>query len=94
MRIAGVESYDDGTLKIIADDGRVGIFDVKPYMESEAFRTLKDPAAFAAVINGGYFIEWKCGADLSADTIEARWEQVESIKAVAEDGAAYGNGEG
>jgi hypothetical protein len=25
--------------------------------------------------NGGYYIEWECGADLSADTIEAgsRW---------------------
>jgi uncharacterized protein with HEPN domain len=22
--------------------------------------------------NGGYFVEWACGADLSADTIEAR----------------------
>jgi hypothetical protein len=26
------------------------------------------------VSNGGYFIEWDCGADLSADTIEARWQ--------------------
>ncbi|MFH0728984.1 MAG: hypothetical protein V2B19_21930 [Pseudomonadota bacterium] len=25
-------------------------------------------------LNGGYFIEWDCGADLSADTIEARWQ--------------------
>jgi len=24
--------------------------------------------------NGGYFIEWGCGADLSADTIEAQWQ--------------------
>jgi len=23
---------------------------------------------------GRYFVEWDCGADLSADTIEARWE--------------------
>jgi len=28
------------------------------------------------VLNGGYFIEWDCGADLSADTIEARWQQI------------------
>ncbi len=25
----------------------------------------------------GYFVEWDCGADLSADTIEARWQVVD-----------------
>ncbi|VAW49350.1 hypothetical protein MNBD_GAMMA03-1119, partial [hydrothermal vent metagenome] len=24
--------------------------------------------------NGKYFIEWDCGADLSADTIESEWQ--------------------
>jgi hypothetical protein len=24
------------------------------------------------ITNGGYFVEWECGADLSADTIEAK----------------------
>lgn len=28
---------------------------------------------FSTVTNGGYFIAWDCGADLSADTIEAKW---------------------
>jgi hypothetical protein len=27
--------------------------------------------------NGGYFLEWECGADLSADTIEAKMRIVE-----------------
>jgi hypothetical protein len=34
---------------------------------------LRDDAAFQRVRNGGYFIEWECGADLSVDTIEAHW---------------------
>ena len=25
-------------------------------------------------LDTGYFIEWKCGADLSGDTIETRWQ--------------------
>jgi hypothetical protein len=29
---------------------------------------------FMKVSNGGYFVEWDCGADLSADTIEAHWK--------------------
>jgi len=32
---------------------------------------LKNAASFQKVKNGGYFIEWECGADLSADTNEA-----------------------
>jgi len=33
-----------------------------------------DKKEFEQIYNGGYFIEWDCGADLSADTIEARWQ--------------------
>lgn len=29
---------------------------------------------FPKIHNGKYFIEWACGADLSADTIEAHWK--------------------
>ena len=39
----------------------------------EAFEALRDEKEFFDIVNGGYFVEWGCGADLSADTIEARW---------------------
>ncbi len=74
MRIAEVTPREDGTLQIVTEDGRSGTFDVRPYMESPAFLPLRDPAEFRRVCSGGYFIEWRCGADLSADTIEARWK--------------------
>ena len=75
MRIASVTSRENGTLHVIAEDGRSGTFDVRPYLESPAFLPLKDRAEFSQVRNGGYYIEWRCGADLSADTIEARWQE-------------------
>lgn len=75
MKIASVTSREDSTLHVITEDGRVGAFDVRPYLESPAFLPLKDRAEFSQVRNGGYYIEWRCGADLSADTIEARWEE-------------------
>lgn len=56
----------------------VGHFDVCPFLGYEAFEELRDPAEFVKVSNGGYFVEWACGADLSADTIEARWQLVAS----------------
>ncbi|MFA4943083.1 MAG: DUF2442 domain-containing protein [Lentisphaeria bacterium] len=73
MRIAEVKPMKDGTLWVVADDGCSGIFDVRPYLSSQAFLPLKDWSQFSQVRNGGYYVEWKCGADLSSDTIEARW---------------------
>ncbi|MBM3423675.1 MAG: DUF2442 domain-containing protein [Chlorobi bacterium] len=76
MRIAELHPQPDWVLSIIAEDGRIGRFDVTPYLEYEAFEELRDHNEFMKVSNGGYFIEWACGADLSADTIEARWEVI------------------
>ena len=76
MKIVELRPQADGILRIVADDGRVGCFDVRPYFGYEAFAPLRDPAEFAKVFNGGYFVEWDCGADLSADTLAARWQVI------------------
>ncbi len=75
MKIEQVIPQNDGILQIVATDGRTGFFDVTPYTNSEAFKSLKEWREFSRVRNGGYFIEWPCGADLSADTIEVRWQK-------------------
>lgn len=74
MRIAELAPQPNWVLSIVADDGCSGTFDVSPYLEYEAFEDLRDYREFRKVFNGGYFVEWDCGADLSADTIEARWQ--------------------
>ena len=71
MKIAEIKPDDNYTLQIVSENGKTGVFDVSPYLDLEAFADLKNKEAFQKVINGGYFIEWDCGADLSADTIEA-----------------------
>lgn len=58
---------------IKCEDGKMGLFDVKPYLESEVFLPLKDKIEFERRYNGMYYIEWECGADLSSDTIQTRW---------------------
>jgi len=73
MIIVEIVPKDNAILQIRTDDGQTGLFDVTPYLESEAFGTLKDNREFQRVRNGKYFVEWDCGADLSADTIFARW---------------------
>jgi len=77
MRIAKIVANADWTLSVVADDGRAGQFDVRPYLHYEMFQELKDVAEFMKVKNGGYFVEWDCGADLSADTIEAKMSVTE-----------------
>lgn len=79
MRIVELQAQPNWVLSIVADDGRVGRFDVSPYLQYEAFEALRDQAEFTKVVNGGYFVEWDCGADLSADTIEARWQVVGKV---------------
>ena len=74
MKIIEVQPQSNYILKIVSDDGRIGNFDVNPYLKYEAFADLKNQNAFMQVSNGGYFIEWECGADLSANTIEAQWK--------------------
>ncbi len=63
MIIAKIEPKADYQLCIFAQDGRVGLFDVSPYLTSEAFIALKDEDNFMKIHNGKYFIEWDCGAD-------------------------------
>ena len=76
MNFIEVIPKEDCTLYIRTEDGRAGIFNVKPYLNSEAFAPLKDKQEFEQVRNGGYFVEWQCGADLSADTIQSRWDLI------------------
>ena len=79
MKIAELYPQANWTLSIVAEDGRVGSFDVRSYLQYEAFEELRDPSEFMKVFNGGYFVEWDCGADLSADTIEAQWQAIGDV---------------
>lgn len=74
MIIAEIHPESNWVLSVIADDGRTGTFDISPYLGDEAFEILRDINEFAKVSNGKYFVAWACGADLSADTIEAKWQ--------------------
>jgi hypothetical protein len=84
MNITEVIPQDNYTLYVKTEDGKAGLFDVRPYLESEVFAPLKDVREFKNIRNGKYYVEWGCGADLSADTIQTRWSAVtESTQHVA-----------
>jgi len=81
MKLVEITPQDNFALHVVSENGETGVFDVTPYLDSEAFEPLKDKDEFKKIYNGEYFIEWECGADLSADTIEAHWNVVSNKKA-------------
>ena len=81
MNIVEVVPKENHLLHITTEDGQNGLFDVTLYLDSEVFEPLKDRSEFVHIHNGKYFIEWDCGADLSIDTILARWTPIVSQSA-------------
>ncbi len=76
MIIEKVTPKDNYILHVTNENQQSGLFDVTPYMGSEVFSQLKEGDNFQQIFNGKYFIEWDCGADFSADTIEAKWKKI------------------
>lgn len=92
MIIKEVTPLDNYVLHVVASDGRSGMFDVRCYLNSPAFSLLKEGDNFAQIRNGKYYVEWVCGADLSADTLEAhiKWDASDrETLMVAEDSSEY-----
>jgi hypothetical protein len=69
MRILTVTPMENHTLAVTFEGQKTRTCSIARYLHQEAFAALVDPAAFAKVRNGGYFVEWANGADLSADTL-------------------------
>jgi hypothetical protein len=51
MTIKELRPQPNWVLSVVADDGRLGAFDVRPYLEYEAFEPLRDPNEFMKVSN-------------------------------------------
>ena len=69
--IESVVAVEPSFLAVRMDDGARGVFDISPYLSLPVFVPLHDFENLKRVRNGGYFVEWDCGADLSADSIAA-----------------------
>jgi hypothetical protein len=58
MKIINVIPQPDWSLIILTEEGKKGIFDVSPYLNFEAFESLKELNEFMKIKNGNYFVEW------------------------------------
>ncbi len=57
MNIVEVIPKANYRLYIQSQDGIAGLFDVKPYLESEAFAPLKNRSELEQTKNGRFFVE-------------------------------------
>lgn len=60
---------EDYRIEILTSSGVSGIFDVKPYLNGNAFKELMNESYFRMVRPAHYGIAWPHGQDFSADTI-------------------------
>ncbi|HIJ30272.1 MAG TPA: DUF2442 domain-containing protein [Gammaproteobacteria bacterium] len=56
-------------IEILTSSGVSGVFDVKPYLDGEAFKELKDISYFKLVRPAHHGILWPHEQDFSSDTI-------------------------
>ncbi len=49
MRMTEIQPQENWVLSVVADDGRVGSFDVSPYLAYEAFEELRNHGEFSKI---------------------------------------------
>jgi hypothetical protein len=68
-KITAVAANDDFSLDLQFDDGSLKRFDVKPYLDYEVFRELKDLNYFKQVDVAFGTVQWPNEQDISPETL-------------------------
>lgn len=66
-----VEAKSDYTIHVEIEDGRKGVFDMKPYLDKGVFRELSDPEYFkqVGIVLGA--VTWPNQQDIAPETLVA-----------------------
>jgi len=70
IEVIAVEPLDNYKLRVTLSNGRKGIFDVFPYLNSDWFQELKDPQYFRCVFINNETISWPHEQDIAPETVE------------------------
>jgi hypothetical protein len=68
-KVVAVTANDDYSLNLTFSDGSVKKFDVKPYLDYEVFRELKDSEYFKQVRIAFGAVQWPHEQDISPETL-------------------------
>jgi Protein of unknown function (DUF2442) len=78
-KVVAVRANEDFSLDLKFDDGSVRRFDVKPYLEYEIFRELKDKNYFKRVKVAFGTVQWPNEQDISPETLYLESTVIESV---------------
>lgn len=67
--IKDVKVLEEYKLLLIYENGEQRIYDMKPNLQYEAFKKLKDYELFKKVHAAGETIEWETGEDVSPESL-------------------------
>lgn len=67
--IKNVKVLEEYKLLLIYENGEQRIYDMKPNLQYEAFKKLKDYELFKKVHAAGETIEWETGEDVSPESL-------------------------
>ena len=68
-RVKKVVAVPDYKLRLTFSDGKVRIFDVKPFLDKGIFRDLRDESLFKSVRIWHGTVQWSGGQDMCPDTL-------------------------
>ena len=68
----------DFMLQVELEDGRHGIFDLKPHLQMPGFKALRDPVYFAQVRVLCGAVTWPDGEDIAPETLAAELKSMAS----------------
>ncbi len=75
--VKSVRSLDDYQLHVELEDGREGIFDVKPYLNHGVFRELQDKSYFSQVEVVFGAVTWPHEQDIAPETLVSELKPME-----------------
>ena len=68
-KVVSVKPHDDYSLELTFNDGSLKLFDVRPYLDYEVFRELKDLDYFRQVKVAFGTVNWPHEQDISPETL-------------------------
>lgn len=75
-----VKALSDFRLEVEFQDGRRGVFDLKPHLAHRGLSALREPQYFARVATLFGAVTWPSGEDISPETLAAELQALQATQ--------------
>lgn len=81
-KVIAAKANDDYTLDLKFNDGSAKLFDVKPYLDYEVFKELKNLNRFKKIKIAFGTVQWENEQDISPETLYLEGKDIENAESV------------